>query len=435
MKSFNYGSLGRRGGTAGPQKPGRSARTYYLDYSAGDDANDGLTVGNPIKTFDHFWNNILPDVVTQQYTLNMAAGTVNMESGPNAGVFDGKQFDGGYVNIKGDESAFDFTGSGGPITPSSGGYWTATFSPSPAWTTNEHAGKVFRDQSTDVFRYVAANTADTLYFESEFPFPTSGRTMEFCSYLTTLLGYTRFKVDGVDGRLDLRSFNITNSDYLVLDGPVHFYLYRVRSNGYLTVNGQSRGVGGTYLSIWYSAFYGLRDILIYSAKVTWFRCLFRSDVEVRHGDFYCYDAKTYIDGSLLLDSCSSYEIEGLGELVIDGTGRSYALDIRNCPRLRLYNYGVMTLKNASVAGMRVQSSHVIINESFDGTNTSYGMVIRQGSHVRVKSGETPTCSGGTANVYNGSATSTWAAITGGTALTNAAEQSSVVVDNISEDDD
>jgi hypothetical protein len=434
MKSFNYGSLGRRGGAFGPQKPDRALRTYYLDYSAGDDTNDGLTVGNPIKTFDHFWNNILPDVVTQTYTLNMASGTVNMESGVNAGVFDGKAFKGGYLTIKGDSSTFDFTGSGGPIVPSSGGYWDATFSPSPAWTTDEHVGKIFRD-STGTFRYVAANTADTLYFESDFPFFTSGRTMEFCSYLTTLLGYTKFDVTGVRGVIDLQYLNITDSDFLKLAGPISYYLTYVRSNGYLDVEGQTRGYLGTYLKCNYSAFYGFRPVNILSSQVTWYRSFCRGDVEVRHGDFYCYDAKTYIRGSLLLDSCSSYQIEGLGELIIDGTGKSYALDIKNCPRLRLYNYGVMTIKNASVAGIRVQSSHVIFNESFDGTNTQYGMVIRQGSHVRVKTGATPTCSGGTADVYNGSATSTWAAINSGTALTNAAEQSSVVRDNISEDDD
>ena len=444
MKNYSYGDASElRSLVGGPKYPGIATRTYYLNPSTGNDSNDGLSVGSPILTLDHFWNNILPDMINQTYVLYLAAGTTPTDTGPNGGYFSEKFFTvDGSVKFYG-EDALDYTGSGGEMVVTSGDVDFSTFSPSPGWTTDEHKGKLAHDKTAGEIRQILSNTADTLNFVPHFSADTTGDTLEIATQASKIDGYTAFFVTGM-GNVTVAQIDHIGQDYFEFYGSGLLHLSRFCSDGSLWVEGMGAGYRQCRVRFYGFSEYGPSfldnggvDHYVENAELQWDRLGFmRNWLDILHCNIQAWNMDGgVIEGSVTLDTCELVNDYGFGGITIDaGSSYSYALDIRACKRMRIT--GVTSLIGGSVAGMRVQSSQVIVNNSsLYGSNGSYGVLLRHGAQLRLKSGATPTVYGATAEVADNAGTSTWAAIQGGTPLVNTNEMTVATVDDIADWDD
>jgi len=435
-KKFGFDLSGRRSMQADRAygSPGWATQNYYLDPVSGNDDNDGRSAGSPIQTFDHYWNNILPDVVMQSHTLTMAEGVVSV-----SGTYAQKQLLGtASLRFQGDTTGFDFTGSGGPLSVSSGSSGVMTFSPSPGWVTNTHAGRMIYNHTKGYMAYVFRNTADTLYLYYGYSVSASD-SVEWCKFKTSIDGYWDIRVIGGDPGLNAVRFNDLNLTGFskTFFGDVEFRFDYVCSEQNLAVWGTAMG--------WRMPAFDFYDSCV-KGRLLVQSCIFDAEYPCVTGGLQLYGCDLqsyYMDGKFLgsgydpaikLYRCDCLEEDGFGDIEVDPNGNDIAIDIKNCPLVRLYRD--LNITNPGANGIRVQNSQLVVSHNgLSGAPTSYGVILRHGSRLRLKSFVIPTLNGGTADIYDGSGTSTWAAVQGGTPLVNTNEMTSAVLDTIALEDE
>lgn len=426
---------------------------YYIDESAGDNGNDGLSWATAKASLGHVWHECIPVKVDKDYIIQWR-GLLTASDAPG-GWFTGK--------ILGDHGRITLSGEGGGYTVlstfnlagTSPNAWEV-YHPGAGWTVNEHVGKWMRFNNQWIpwyfVRQVLKNTADRLYFNVALPSTCdSGYSVSFVEPLSTYSGELGFSVlaSGISGGIRLNNFKMT-SGWLENYGSVPLTVYSVMHTGAgegFWASGEAgvsvvKFIADTfdpeagamrpwnlerpgssfrgYVGIW-DSLVSLDGFLIDGDGLEISRCGIQNLGSFNKGTksriacgggtvFYMYDCTTE-------SPISSLEIDGKGTA-------SDGLIIADSRRVKL-GPGFSSSNHTANGVLSVNSTVVLTDDDSGigavptGSGNGVGLKARH-SRIRPKSGSAPSLTGST-EIATAAGSSTWAAVEGGTPLLDANE--------------
>jgi hypothetical protein len=210
-------------------KTGSPHQELYLQpFDTGDDANDGLTSGTPMKTYAALFDRH-GHIIDNNVRLNVQ----NFSGGDD--IIDVFVDEGHYLLINGGTgSGYGNFGSSYSVSVSDKSY--IIVSPDPGWTTDQFAGVWCRISSggkAGERRMVQYNTSDTVFFAKYFA--TNGGMIGFHHVIPNVSIGEKLSIrNRGPGELRLQNFNINTTGQLEI----------LRGDGIVTLSGITR-VNGT----------------------------------------------------------------------------------------------------------------------------------------------------------------------------------------------